>query len=112
MESNDLMDMPEDEFRKSVVLRLSAQDVAIAENTALTKSVSEDTAFIRAAWAEGIVAVRFFCRLAAAWRFLLKQVLLPIGLPLLTLYGMWFYTQFHRFPTWLADCFKFLMAVI
>jgi hypothetical protein len=74
MESNDLMDVPENEFRESVVLRLSAQDVAIAENTALTKSVSEDTAFIRAAWAEGNVAVRFFCRLAAAWRFLLKQV--------------------------------------
>ncbi|MFM0022206.1 hypothetical protein [Paraburkholderia azotifigens] len=106
------MDMPEDEFRKSVVLRLSAQDVAIAENTELTKAVAEDTAFIRAAWAEGIVAVRFFCRIAAAWRFLLKQVFLPIGFPVIGLYGLWYYTQFHRFPVWLADFFKFLMAVI
>ncbi len=107
-----MMDMPEPEFRRAVVARLDKQDDAIAGNTKITEQVAEDTAFIRAAWAEGITAVRFFCRLAAAWRFLMKQVLIPMGLPALGLYGFWYYTEFHHFPPWLSDCFKFLMAIV
>lgn len=63
-------------------------------------------------WNGGVKAVRFFCRMAEAWKFVLKQVFLPIGLPVLALYGLWYYTEYHRFPTYLADCFKFLMAVL
>ncbi|MCA8195489.1 hypothetical protein [Burkholderia vietnamiensis] len=107
-----MMDAPEPDFRRAVVDRLDKQDKAIAKNTEVTEKVAEDTAFIRSAWAEGISAVRFFCRLAAAWRFLMRHVLIPMGLPVLGLYGLWYYTVFHRFPEWLAACFKFLMAVL
>ncbi|MFD1557106.1 hypothetical protein ACFSHT_16005 [Paraburkholderia silviterrae] len=112
MEADEMMDMPEPEFRRAVVTRLDKQDEAIANNTKVTEKVAEDTAFIRSAWTEGITAVRFFCRFAAAWRFLMKQVLVPMGLPALGLYGFWYYVEFHRFPAWLSDCFKFLMAVL
>jgi putative chitinase len=81
MEADEMMDMPEPEFRRAVVDRLDKQDDAIASNTRITEKVAEDTAFIRSAWTEGITAVRFFCRLAAAWRFLMKQVIVPMGLP-------------------------------
>ncbi|MFM0224451.1 glycoside hydrolase family 19 protein [Paraburkholderia dipogonis] len=36
------------------------------------------------------------CRLAASWRFFQRQAFILIVLPLLGLYGFWFYTQFHR----------------
>lgn len=91
---------------------MSAMRTELTENTTTTRKIADDTAFIRATWAEGVAVVRLGCRLAAAWRFLLKQVFLPIGLPMLALYGIWYYTEFHRFPAWLADSFKFLMAVL
>lgn len=74
--------------------------------------VVQGTEDVVSMWSGGVKAVRFFCRLAEAWKFVLKQVFLPIGLPALALYGLWYYTEFHRFPAWLADCFKFLMAVV
>ncbi|WAL81465.1 hypothetical protein OYT13_16630 [Pandoraea sp. XJJ-1] len=112
MEPSEIMDMPEEDFRRHVALRMSAQDIAIAENTALTQQVADDTAFIRSAWAEGIVAVRFGCRLAAAWRFLMRSVFLPFVAPFAALYGIWYYRHFHEFPDWLSATFKFVMAVL
>jgi hypothetical protein len=75
----------EDQFN-AMNLRLSNQDMAIEKTASTVRQVAEDTAFMRQALADGMATVRFFCRLAAAWRFLLKQVFLPIGVPLLLLY--------------------------
>jgi hypothetical protein len=117
MEAKDMLTMPDPEFRAHVVEYLVAHDAAISENTKVTRKVeatadqvAEDTALIRSILSDVAAGARFMCRLAAAWRFFQKQVFMPIVLPLLGLYGVWYYTQFHRFPTWLADCFKFLMA--
>lgn len=107
-----MIDMPENEFRRCVVERLNAQDVAIAENTALTKSVSEDTAFMRAAWADGIATVRFFCRLAAAWRFLLRQVVIPVGIPGLFIYALVYYANHKEFPGWVEASYKVLKVLL
>lgn len=93
-------------------IRLSNQDVVIESTAAAVKQIAEDTKAMRDAWNDGVAVKRFFCRLAEAWKFMLKQVLFPFGVPLLALYGIWYYSQFHRFPTWLGDCFKFLMAVL
>jgi len=112
MEDKDMIEMPDQEFRRAVVERFNSQDTAIAENTTLTRVVAEDTAFIRSILGDVAAGARLMCRLAAAWRFFLKQMFMPIGLPLLALYGFWYYSEFHRFPAWLADCFKFLMAVL
>lgn len=114
-----MLSLPDDEFRAHVVEYLAAHDAAIAENTAVTRKVeatadqvAEDTAFIRSILGDVAAGARLMCRLAAAWRFFLKQMFMPIGLPFLALYGVWYYNQFHRFPEWLAGSFKFLMAVI
>ncbi|WNC90972.1 hypothetical protein RI103_06370 [Paraburkholderia sp. FT54] len=119
MEAKDMLSLPDDEFRAHVVEYLVVHDAAIAENTAVTRNVAttanqvaEDTALIRSILSDVAAGARFMCRLAAAWRFFQKQVFIPIVLPVLGLYGLWFYTQFHRFPGWLADCFKFLMAAL
>lgn len=96
----------------SVEQCMSSMSTELTENTNTTRRIADDTAFIRATWADGVAIVRFGCRVAAAWRFMFKEVFLPIGLPLLALYGLWYYVEFHRFPAWLSDSFKFLMAVV
>ncbi len=103
-----MISMPDEEFRLHVVDRLNAQDAAIQENTTLTKKVAEDTAFMREAWKDGIATVRFFCRLAAAWRFLLKHVMLPVGIPGLFLYALIYYADHGAVPPWIESAFKLI----
>lgn len=123
----------DDQFRKNVEnqfqafgIRLSNQDVAIAavktdiadvksevsQNTKLTQQIATDTGAILAAWNDGVAAKRFFCRMAEAWRFLLKQVMLPFGVPILALYGFWYYTTYKEFPGWISAVFKVFMAIV
>lgn len=68
----------------AINLRQSNQDVEIAnlkvgmtENTSITRQIAEDTKAMREAWADGVATKRFFCRLATAWEFMLKRVLVP-----------------------------------
>jgi hypothetical protein len=107
-----MITMPDEEFRLHVVERLNAQDAAIQENTTLTKSIAADTAFMREAWKDGIATVRFFCRVAAAWRFLLRQVVVPVGLPALFVYALVYYTNHGQMPHWLEDAFKLLKVLL
>ncbi|MFX1675225.1 hypothetical protein PWR63_23745 [Paraburkholderia sp. A2WS-5] len=114
-----MISMPEDEFRTYVVQRFEAQDAAIAENTALTRKtdetvtrVAEDTSFMREAWKDGIATVRFFCRLAQAWRFLLRQVAIPVVIPLFAAYAGLYYAAHGHFPPWLADTVKLILAIV
>lgn len=95
-----------------ITTHLRQQDATMADVAGKLDKVVQGTEDVVSMWNGGVTAVRFFCRLAEAWRFLLRQVFTPIGLPLLALYGLWYYTEFHRFPEWLSDCFKFLMAVV
>ncbi|NLP61667.1 hypothetical protein [Paraburkholderia sacchari] len=68
MEADEMMDLREPEFRRAVVSRSDKQDEAIAQNT----KVAEGAAFIRSGMDRGRHGhVRFFCRLAVAWRFLI-----------------------------------------
>jgi len=104
--------MPEDEFRTYVVQRFQAQDAAIKENTDLTKNIAADTAFMREAWKDGIATVRFFCRLAAAWRFLLRQVVVPVGLPGVFLYALWYYAHYGTVPSFAAEFYKLIKILL
>ncbi|MEI7296578.1 hypothetical protein WCQ02_30930 [Paraburkholderia tropica] len=108
MEADKMISMPDEEFRLHVVERLNAQDEAIKENTDLTKSIAEDTAFMRDAWKDGIATVRFFCRLAAAWRFLLKHVAIPVGIPGLLIYALIYYADHGVMPSWVESAFKLI----
>jgi hypothetical protein len=107
-----MISMPDEEFRLHVVERLNAQDAAIQENTTLTKSIAEDTAFIRATWADGVAVVRFGCRLAAAWRFLLRQIVVPVGLPGVFLYALWYYGHYNAVPPWASDMYKLIKILL
>jgi hypothetical protein len=84
----------------------------ISENTVVTRKIATDTAAILSAWNDGVAAKRFFCRLADAWRFILKQVLLPFGVPIMALYGFWYYTTYKEFPSWISAVFKVFMAIV
>ncbi|MEX3933252.1 hypothetical protein AB4Y32_15865 [Paraburkholderia phymatum] len=107
-----MISMPEDDFRRNVVDRLNAQDAAIKENTDLTKSIAADTSFMREAWKDGIATVRFFCRLAAAWRFLLRQVVVPVGLPLLFIYALIYYANHGTVPNVVAEFYKLIKILL
>lgn len=122
---------------QSLDLRLSSQDVAIeqvkesvkadvaavkvdvaslrnevSQNTDLTLRIERNTSAMLSMWEDGAAAKRVFCRLADAWRFLLKQVMLPFGVPILSLYGFWYYTTYHEFPAWISAVFKVFMAIV
>lgn len=107
-----MISMPDDEFRLHVVARLNDQDVAIKENTALTKSIAEDTAFMRTAWAEGLATIRFFCRVAAAWRFILRQVIVPVGLPGVFIYALVYYANHGQMPSWVESAYKLIKVLL
>jgi hypothetical protein len=107
-----MITMPDEEFRLHVVERLNAQDVAIQENTTLTKSIAADTSFMREAWKDGIATVRFFCRLAAAWRFLLRQVVVPVGLPAMFIYALIYYANHGTVPSLVSEFYKLVKILL
>lgn len=107
-----MITMPDEQFRLHVVERLNAQDAAIQENTTVTKQVAADTAFMREAWKDGIATVRFFCRLAAAWRFILRQVVVPVGLPGVFLYALWYYAHYNAVPGWIGETYKLIKILL
>lgn len=82
----------------------------LTENTTTTKQIAADTAFIRGAWADGVAVVHFGCRLAAAWRFLLRQVFVPVVLPIGVLYGLWCIHDGRTVPAPLGELFHLLAA--
>lgn len=104
--------MPEDEFRTYVVQRFEAQGAEIAENTAVTRQVAADTAFMREAWKDGIATVRFFCRVAAAWRFLLRQFIVPLGLPGVFIYALIYYSGHGSMPPWVESAYKLIKVLL
>ncbi|WP_156884063.1 hypothetical protein [Paraburkholderia sp. SOS3] len=63
-------------------------------------------------WDEGTRAVRFFCRIAQGWRFVLRQVLFPVVIPCFALYAVLFYAVHGHFPLWLADTVKLILAIV
>lgn len=112
----------DDQFRKSVTqqfaamnLRQSAQDVeianvkvSVAENTSITKQIAEDTKAMREAWADGVAMKRFFCRLAQAWEFMLKKVMVPV-LITAAMYILFRTIFWHdAVPAWFASAVKLL----
>lgn len=107
-----MIDMPEQEFRRSVVERLNAHDAAIKENTALTQAVADDTAFIRSILGDVAAGARLLCRLAAAWKFLLRQVLIPVVLPGIIIYAIWHYAHHGSLPAWTGAAYKLLIAMM
>jgi hypothetical protein len=112
MEPKDMLTMPDPEFRAHVVECLIAHDAAIKENTTLTKTVAEDTAFIRSILSDVAAGARMLCRLAAAWKFLLRQVFIPFVLPLAGLWTVYRIVHHDALPEWVAAGIKLILAVL
>lgn len=89
---------------------MGAMRAELTENTTTTRRIADDTAFIRGAWADGVAVVHFGCRLAAAWRFLLRQVFVPVVLPIGVLYGLWCIHDGRTVPAPLGELFHLLAA--
>ena len=73
--------------------------------------VAKGTEDIVGMWNGGVKAVRFFCRLAEAWRFLMRQVLYQFGLPIVLIYGIWYLHDHDQLPTWIVAGLKFFTQV-
>jgi hypothetical protein len=86
--------------------RLSNQDVAIARNTELTQQVSEETKSVREFMKDGAGAAKFFCRIAKAWRFIWRWVVIPIGGAVVLLYAIFYYAVHGTFPPWVIAVAK------
>jgi RsiW-degrading membrane proteinase PrsW (M82 family) len=113
----------DDAFRKAVLsafaemraqfsamnTRLSNQDVAIAQNTELTKRVSDETRGVREFMKDGASAAQLFCRMAAAWRFMWKWVIVAIGGPSIFLYSLFYYAVHGHFPPWFTAVASFFI---
>jgi len=77
--------------------RVGGVEQALAANTTLTEGIARDTTFLRELMAEGRGAINFLCRLAAAWRFLVRYMLLPLLGSVLLIY---YFTHGYQFPEW------------
>lgn len=91
---------------------LQQQDDKIDAIVIAVARIDANTSSIIDTWNEGAKAVRFFCRVAEAWRFVLRQVAIPVVLPGIGLYALWHYAHYHAFPTWLSDVYKLLLAIL
>lgn len=88
--------------------RMNNQDAAIAQNTALTSTVANETKSVREFMKDGANAAKFFCRMAAAWRFLWKYVVVLTCMPVAILYAAGYYHAHGTFPTWVVAIAKAL----
>ncbi|WP_168793613.1 hypothetical protein [Paraburkholderia aromaticivorans] len=80
----------------------------VAENTALTRQIADDTKAMRDAWADGVAMKRFFCRLADAWTFLLRKVFLPGLVTVLVLVIVKAILWGAKIPEWASAIFKLM----
>lgn len=92
--------------------RFQQQDEKIEAVMKVVARIDKNTSSIIETWNEGAKAVRFFCRIAEAWRFLLRQVAIPVVLPGVGLYAIWHYAHYHAFPAWVSDVYKLLVAML
>jgi hypothetical protein len=101
-----------DRSDRDVREHLQKQDAEIADIKTLMADMRADTKVIIETWNDGARAVRFFCRLAQAWRFLLRQVAIPVVILVFALYAVLYYAAHGHFPPWLADTVKLIIAIV
>jgi hypothetical protein len=85
--------------------RVTGVEEGLSENTQLTSQIAGDTKFLRELLSEARGAIRFLCRIAQAWRFLLRYVVLPALAFVLLLY---YFTHGYQFPEWFKGLAEWL----
>jgi hypothetical protein len=98
-----------------ITAHLQSQDATMAEVAGKLDKVVDGTDSIVGMWNGGVKTVRFFCRLAEMWTFMLRKVLFPFGsfaLVMTILFSAWYYTEYGHFPAWVSAVFKLILAVL
>jgi hypothetical protein len=95
-----------------ITTHLRSQDATMANVVDKLDKVVEGTDSIVTMWNGGVTAVRLFCRLAEAWKFMFRQVVVQVGAPGIVLYSIWHYAHYHTFPIWICDVYKLLVATL
>ncbi len=91
---------------------LQSQDHTMAALASKLDTVVIGTDSIVSMWSSGVKTVRFFCRLAESWTFLLRKVFIPVVLPLAGIWALVRVASHEALPDWLAACIKLILAVL
>lgn len=89
---------------------LRRQDENIAALAVQACQIVANTQSIVDTWADGARTIRFFCRLAQGWRFLLKSVVLPVCIPVAVIYAVIYYADHGHFPEWTGAVLKLFVG--
>jgi hypothetical protein len=96
----------------SIKGHLQSQDQTMAALAAKLDTVVTGTDSIVGMWSGGVKTVRFFCRLAESWTFLLRKVFIPVVLPLTGVWALAQIASHEALPDWLQACIKLILAVL
>ena len=83
-----------------IALHLENQDAAMAAMAEKIDRNGESTESILEMWNGGVKTVRFFCRCAEAWRFFIKEMLIPVFIPMALIVAVYFYFHTGELPKW------------
>jgi hypothetical protein len=95
-----------------ITVHLQSQDATLLQVSGKLDTVVDGTESIVGMWNGGVKTVRFFCRLAESWTFLLKKVFIPVVLPVGVMWTVFRVINHQTLPDWLAACIKLIMAVL
>lgn len=91
---------------------LKSQDQTMATMAAKLDTVVTGTDSIVGMWSGGVKTVRFFCRLAESWTFLLRKVFIPVVLPLVFIWTIFRVANHQSLPDWVSAGIKLILAVL
>ncbi|MFM0503983.1 hypothetical protein [Paraburkholderia caffeinilytica] len=100
------------EALSKITVHLQSQDATMADLTGKIDKVVKGTEDVVSMWNGGVKTVRFFCRLAESWTFLLRKVFIPVVLPLAGLWTLARIVRHEELPEWVSAGIKLLMAVL
>jgi hypothetical protein len=111
---NERLNRGEDKFGEvsdalsRIALHLKNQDMTMAAMADEIDKSGESTQSILEMWNGGVKTVRFFCRLAEAWRFFIKSVFIPVVIPVAMLCAFAYCRSNGVLPEWAKFLFKLI----
>jgi len=91
-----------------ITAHLKSQDEAMSLMADKINQTAEGTGSILEMWNGGVKTVRFFCRLAEAWRFFIREMLIPVFLPMMGFGAVIYYINHGDLPKWAAILIKLI----
>lgn len=95
-----------------ITTHLQSQDATMADLAGKLDKVVRGTDSIVGMWDGGVKTVRFFCRLAESWTFLLRKVFIPVVLPIAGMWTLIRVVHHESLPDWVNAAIKLIMAIL